>query len=131
MSTPPVPQSSRIRDALTVLRDALAGGGVPASLDPATVQVPGAWITPQWIDELTMTGASRLVVYVYLIAPAVGTLEALDILGGLLDKAIPIVEPSTEEGDRLETNQALTLPANPGTALPAFRIIAHLTLEGP
>lgn len=123
--------SSRIRDVLTELRDALAGAGVPASVDPATVQVPGAWIAPQWLDEMTMTGAYRLVVYVYLIAPAVGTLEALDILGGLLDAATPVVEPSTEEGDRLETNQAVTLPANPGTPLPAFRIITHLTLEAP
>lgn len=123
-------QPSRVRVALAGLRDAIAGAGVPASLDPQTVQVPGAWIAPQWIDELTMTGGARLVTHVYLIAPAVGTLEVLDILGNLLDAALPVIEPSTEEGDRLDTNQAVTLPANPTTALPAFRLITHLTMEG-
>lgn len=126
-----VTPNPRIRAALTVLRDQLAGAGVPASLDPASVQVPGALIVPQWLDEMTFTGAYRMVVYVYLVAPAVGVLEALDILSGLLDAATPVVEPSTEEGDRLETNQVVSLPSNPGTPLPAFRLIAHLTLEAP
>lgn len=127
---PPVGPDPRIRNTLTVLRDALAGAGVPASLDPAQVVPPGAWIRANWLDYMTMTGAGRLVTDVYLIAPAVGTLEALDILGGLYHAALTVVEPSTEEGDRIEMAQAITLPANPATPLPAFRLITHLFLEG-
>lgn len=126
MSNPPPLRSQRIRDELTRLRDDLNGAGVRASLDPATVQVPGAWVTPRTITDLTLGGYGTLTAHVWLIAPDVGTLEALDLLNGLLDAALPIVQPVTSEGDSLDLGTSLILPANPNTALPAFRIITEL-----
>lgn len=119
---------SRIRDALTLVRNDLAGAGVPCSLDPATVQVPGAWITPRSIDGLTMRGSGRLTYHLYLIAPAVATLQALDILNGLYEAAWPVIDPVTEEGDVVDLAQGVALPANPGTALPAFRLVGETSI---
>jgi hypothetical protein len=120
--------SSRIRLALTPVRDALAGAGVPASLDPGTVQVPGAWLSARSIDQLTMRGTGRLTYHLYLIAPAVGTLQALDVLNGLYDAAWPVIDPVTEEGDVVDLAQGLTLPANPTIVLPAFRLVGETTI---
>jgi hypothetical protein len=117
------PKSQRIRDELTRLRDALNGAGVPTSLDPATVQVPGAWITPRTITDLTMGGHGTLTAHVWLIAPDVGVLEALDILNGLLELAVPIAGPVTSEGDSLDVGTSIILR---DVALPAFRIITEL-----
>jgi hypothetical protein len=125
---PTAPPSTRIRDALTPVRDALAGAGVPCSLDPATVQVPGAWLTPRSVDQLTMRGLGRLTYHLYLIAPAVPALQALDILNGLYEAAWPVIDPVTEEGDVVDLAQGVALPANPGTALPAFRLVGETTI---
>jgi hypothetical protein len=120
--------SDRIRLALTPIRDALAGAGVPASLDPASVQLPGAWITARSIDQMTMRGGGRLTYHLYLIAPAVPTLQALDILNGLYDAALPVIDPVTEEGDIVDLAQSVLLPSNPGTALPAFRLVGETSI---
>jgi hypothetical protein len=125
---PVVPPSDRIRAALTPVRDALAGAGVPASLDPATVQVPGAWITGRSIDQLTMRGGGRLTYHLYLIAPAVATLQALDILTGLYEAAWPVIDPVTEEGDVVDLAQSIALPSNPTVGLPAFRLVGETSL---
>lgn len=120
--------TDRIRAALTVVRDQLAGAGVPCSLDPATVQVPGAWITPRSITAITMRGTGTLTYHCYLIAPAVGTLQAMDILNGLYDVALGVIDPLSEEGDDVDLAQAVELPSNPGTHLPAFRLAGETTL---
>jgi hypothetical protein len=125
---PTAEPSPRIRLALTPVRDALAGAGVPTSLDPASVQVPGAWITPRSIDAMTMRGGGRLTYHLYLIAPAVATLQALDILNGLFDVAWTVIDPVTEEGDVVDLAQGVALPSNPGTALPAFRLIGETSI---
>jgi hypothetical protein len=122
--TDPIP--SRIRQALTGLRDLLNGApGIKSTLDPGTVQVPGAWIQLGTIpdDAYTLGGLSSIVANVYLVAPDSGAIASLDHLGNLLDQLLTVVEP-----DGPITSVPLVTPASNPAALPALMVPVSLDL---
>ena len=102
------------------LRSALAGeAGIPASLDPDSVQVPGAWIRVQRVTPTTLGGGATVRLQVHLLAPAVGTLEAWDLLSELLDKALTVIDPD----EPVNTAANVVLPHTPTQPLPAFVLV--------
>lgn len=108
-----------VRDRAVALRAALAGAGVPATLEPADVQTEGAWVSMRTITPLTMDEGYSVRFHVYLVAPGVGALEALDVLGGLLTRALTVIEPD----EPINTATALTLPHTPNQPLPAYLLV--------
>lgn len=95
---------------------ALASVDIPASVDPAEVQVPGAWISLVEVDAFTIGGGGIVVVDVYLIAPDTMPRQALAILGELSALALSVLDV-----ERMTTNDALQLPDG-GRPMPAFKL---------
>jgi hypothetical protein len=114
-----------VKDRAVTLRNTLAGAGVPATLEPGQVDPPGAWITMRTMERLTLAGGFSVRFHVYLIAPAVGVLEALDLLAPMLDRALTVFDP--DEPVNLAT--AVTLPHTPGQPLPAFLLVVDEIVE--
>lgn len=109
-----------VRDRAVALRAALAGAGIPATLEPDQVQPDGgAWVSMRTISPLTMDEGYAVRFHVYLIAPSVGALEAMDVLGDLLDKALTVIEPD----EPINTATSLTLPHTPSQPLPAYLLV--------
>jgi hypothetical protein len=122
-----------IKAAAVALRDALAGAGIPTSLEPNEVPVPGAWVSVREVpapEQGTSKGwtlegrPTSVTAHVYLVAPAGSTLKALDILGGLLDKALDVIDPD----GAINTAIALPLQQYPNQPLPAFLVPVDLDL---
>lgn len=109
-----------VRDRAVGLRAVLAGAGIPTSLEPDQVQSEkgGAWVSMRTITAETMEGY-LVRFHVYLVAPAVGVLQAMDILGGLLTKALTVIEPD----EPINTATSITLPHSPTTPLPAYLLV--------
>lgn len=101
------------------LRDELAGAGVPASLDPDSVPVPGAWVSVRSIDPMTLSGGVLVRLHVHLIAPDGPALQAWDHLAGLLDLALDVVDPD----EPINTAHSVLLPHTPTQPLPAFLLV--------
>lgn len=95
---------------------ALATVDIPSSVDPAEVQVPGAWISVAEVDLFTIGGGGTVVVDVYLIAPDTMPRQALAILGELAGLALSVLSV-----ERMTTNDALQLPDG-GRPMPAFKL---------
>ena len=107
------------------LRNALAGAGVPSSLDPGAVNVPGAWVTVRTITPLTLSGAAQVRFDVYLIAPEGPALEAWDHLAKLLNAALDVVDPD----EPIDTASRVVLPHTPTQPLPAFRLVVDELID--
>lgn len=106
------------------LRSALAGAGVPATLEPGDVQEGGAWVQFVTVTPLTMDQGWTARFYVYLVAPAVDTVQAFDVLGEVLDKALTVLEP-----DEPITAPGITLPHTPNQILPAYRLVVDELID--
>lgn len=115
---PPFPSiGTAVRDRAVSVRNALAGVGIPTSLQPGDVQTPGGWLTLRTLDLSTLGETWTARFYLYLIAPDVEYLQALDILGGLLDRALRLVAPD----EAIDTATSVQLRAGE-PALPAYRL---------
>lgn len=116
-----------IRDEAVDLRDLLAGqGGLPTSLEPSQVQLPGAWVSFAQASPETMS-AYALRFHVFLIVPAYESqLQTMDALAGLLAKALEVIEP---EDDQPITATTVTLPTYPATPMPAYRLVVDVLAE--
>lgn len=116
-----------IRDGAVQLRDVLAGpGGIPTSLEPAQVQVPGAWVSFAQASAETMSGyALRFNVFL-IVGAAESQLQTMDALARLLARALDVVEP---EDDSPIIATTVTLPTNPATPLPAYRLVVDVLAE--
>lgn len=110
------------RDKALELRAALAGAGIPATLEPDQVATErgGAWITMRTITPLTMDEGYEVRFHIYLVAPEMGALQALEVLGDLLTKALTVIEPD----EPINTAAALTLPHTPTVPLPAYLLVS-------
>lgn len=108
---------------LEALAEALTAVGVPASVEPSEVQVPGAWVTARTAVIETLAGGGTLHAYVYLIAPDNGIRQSHEELGRLLARM-----PDTWVAGELSLNEGVALPANPNTPLPAYRVPVDLDL---
>lgn len=116
------------KDRAISLRNALAGAGISASLDPDTVDVGnggGAWVRIPTMEPLTLAGAWTVRFQVYLVAPAVGALEAWDVLSQLLDRALTVIEPD----EPVNTATSVVLPHTPNQPLPAFLLTVDELVE--
>lgn len=116
-----------IRDQAVGLRDLLAGeGGIPTSLEPSQVQLPGAWVSFAQASPETMSAFS-LRFNVFLIVPAFDSqLQVMEALAVLLAKALEVIEP---EDDQPITATAVTLPTNPATPMPAYRVVVDMLAD--
>lgn len=113
---------TRLLVACDELVAALTAAGVPASLNRAQVNTPGAWVVPQTVDITTLSGGGSVTVDVVLVAGDTGDRNALLALDGLLDKVLSLDLPFTAPVD---TSYALVLTGPP---LPAFRVPVALDL---
>lgn len=122
--------AGRIATALAGLAAQLTAAGVPASVEPGQVPVPGAWVQLQTIDGITLDGSLIGSAWVYLVAADTGTVPAHDVLGGLLDLVLDSdgVVVNIGEGDVVDTAQAVALP-HTASPLPAYRLTVDLTID--
>lgn len=111
--------SRAVKARAVQLRDSLAGAGCPASLDPGSLNPPGAWVRVRTITPETLT-AWVVRFDVYLIVGDASTLQAMDGLGELLDAALTVVEPD----EPIKYAASVVLPHGP-QPLPAV----HLTVD--
>lgn len=114
--------AARIVPALQDLRDQLTAAGVPASLDRARMQVPGAWVTPASVGGFTLSGAAELTAAVLLVAPAGGDEAPLTVLTGLLERAMTVLTPDED----VDTSVVLSVRSN---SLPAFKLAVTIDLQ--
>lgn len=112
--------SDAITDQLQALVDALTSAGVPATLDPAEVNPPGAWVALDQLRLLTIGGQLQLTASVYLIAPDTTLMRALELLAPQLRLLLTVIAP-----DGPMVTQGVVLPADP-TPLPAIRVPVNL-----
>lgn len=113
-----------VKRRAVALRDLLNGqAGIPTSLDPGSVQVPGAWVSVRTFTPTTMT-AWTVRFHIFLIAGNVGTVEALDKLGDLLTKALTVIEP-----DEPIQVTSTSLPHTPSQLLPAYLLTVDELVE--
>jgi hypothetical protein len=87
--------------------DALTAAGVPTSVDPRNVNLPGGWLQRLTLTPDLLCGGGTLRLRVVLVAPDVGTEQALDILDDLLDAAWKVAQPNTGAGT---TDRTILLP---------------------
>lgn len=113
------------KDRAVALRSALAGAGIPTTLEPGDVQVPGAWVSVRSMEPLTLDDAWTVRFHVYLVAPAVGALEAWDHLSKMLDRALTVLSPD----EAVNTATSVTLPHTPSQALPAFLLVVDEAVD--
>ena len=102
--------------ALQELVELLEGAGVSASVDPAELNVPAAWVTLEGIRQLNLAGELELDAVVYLIVGDQDHRRAFDALAELYNKATTVLDP-----DGVVVPQGVVLPDNP-TPLPALRV---------
>ncbi|QMV84732.1 hypothetical protein HW450_10340 [Corynebacterium hindlerae] len=112
---------THLTGALKALADRLTAAGVPATIDPDLIQLPGALVTVDDIDAAEFGGRFiTATAAVHLTAADTGMAYALDQLTRMLksvlaDGMIPIESQL----------QALTLPAT-GVAVPALTLTIEL-----
>lgn len=106
---------------VTALVDALVAAGVRATLNPADLNLPAAWVNVETIRALTVDGSLQLEVAVYLIAPDGDYTVAYDTLAELYNATATVLSP-----DGPVTPQGVVLPGT-STALPALRVPVNLT----
>jgi hypothetical protein len=112
-----------LRDALV---DTLSDAGVPATLDPGVIQVPGAWVSPRELQLLTLDGGRRARVHVWLVTADADEVTALDALEVLLDAALGVLAVDTTNDDLIQL--AGTLVVRDEGPLPAVQITTTIDL---
>lgn len=104
----------------TELIDALAEAEVVASLDPATLNLPGAWIALDQLRPVNVAGGLRLQCQVVLICGDRDPLRAIETLGDLYDKVSTVLTP-----DGPVVSQGVVMPGDP-TPLPGLSVPVYL-----
>ena len=106
------------RAELTAVADALTAGGVPSAIDPRDLTPPAAWVhLGPWTYDLLCDTASSVQMIVDLVAPDVGTLDAMGLLDDLETLAVLVMGPPHLP----VTPTTMQLPDS-GTALPCYRL---------
>lgn len=106
---------------VTALVDALRAAGVRADLDPASLNLPAAWVTVEGLQAANVRHDLALDVAVYLIAPDQDYARALEDLADLFNSTVP--EVLTPDGQVVP--QGVILPDS-STPLPALRVPVRL-----
>ena len=100
----------------------LTAAGVPASLNRAQVNTPGAWVVPTTVEITTMAGGGEAGADIVLVVSDTGDRTALIQLDALLDKVLALDLAFTAP---IDTTYALVLTGPP---LPAFRVPVALDI---
>lgn len=106
---------------LQQLVELLQGAGMSASLNPADVNLPGAWVTMTQLQPITLAGDIEIQAVVYLVAGDTDYAQAYDQLADLYNTAATVLDP-----DGPVTPQGVVMPGNT-TAMPALRVPVNLT----
>lgn len=105
---------------LTNMASRLTAAGVPASVDPTTIPVPGAWVTVDQLQADRLGGEWTASAAVYLLARDTGHTAAVATLGELLDKTVDALPATTTA-----VPDSLALPGLAGP-VPAMRVTTQL-----
>lgn len=113
--------SEALQDIATVLTD----GGVEAVVDPADLNLPGAWVTPGEISYGTLdAGVFSFTMNIYLVAPDLPSGPALDTLGGMLVSAAAALGANLDA-----TPVTLTLANHAAGALPGLLVTLETQVD--
>lgn len=102
------------------LAGVLTEAGVPATIDPTTIVVPGAWVTIERLEPTTLDGRFDVTATITLLVPDVGHASALTQLGWMLDTCAEVLP-----GISAATPEAAQLPGIEGP-LPSLRFTVNL-----
>jgi hypothetical protein len=100
----------------------LTAAGVPATLEPEDVSLPGAWVTLESFETRTLKGTPRITAAVYLIAENKDHRRALEALRDLYNSTRTVLRP-----DGPVVSQGVILPGAPTEAMPALRVPVYLS----
>lgn len=106
--------------AFTELLDALNAAGVQASMDPAELNLPGAWLALDTVGIANVQHKLRLECRLFLISNDTDPLRAVEALGKLYDQATSVLTP-----DGPVVTQGVVMPGDP-TPLPALAVPVYL-----
>ena len=110
----------KTRDALQQIADALTAGGVPCAIDPRDVNLPGGWLKRVSRSPDLLCGGETLTLQLWLIAPDIGTWDALGYLDDMYDLAADVLPPNagpTTDATALLPDSATPYPATHYDAL--------------
>src|SRR5262245_8331180 len=83
------------REAMQQIADALTAGGVPTAIDPRDVNLPGGWLKRVSRLPDLLCGGETLQVQLWLIAPDIGTWDALGYLDDMYALAVDVLPPNS------------------------------------
>lgn len=87
-----------ISEVLQEVVDALTSAGLPTSVDPAELDLPGAWITPARMDFNYLSGEQfDFDIEIYLLAPNNGALENISALQEMGQKVRSVYNVASAE----------------------------------
>lgn len=113
------------RVELSAVADALTAGGVPSAIDPRDLTPPAAWVhLGPWTYDTLCGDVSDVQMIVDLIAPDVGTLDALGLLDDIETLAVLVLGPPRAP----VTPTTIQLPDS-GTALPCYRLTYQVEMS--
>jgi hypothetical protein len=116
----------RLSAALGDLVDTLSAAGVPATLRPGEIPVPGAWVSARELEVLSLGGGLRVTCHVWLVVPDAEEDTALAALDPLLAAALAVLPVDTTTGDVVQL--ASTLVVREEGPLPAIQITTTLDI---
>lgn len=124
MPTPPLDIAAACQAVVEALRGPDPDNTVVrADQDPAKVNTPGAWVAWEGFQPVSLGGATRHLVVVYLIVQDTDHARASTALSALYNLAVP----SRITPDGPVVPQSVVLPSSP-TPLPALRVPVHITV---
>lgn len=106
------------------LVDMLGAADVQSSVDPATLNLPGAWLALDEVRPANLAGHHQLRCRLFLICPDTDPMRAGELLGELLTKVTTVLSP-----DGPVVTQGVVMPGDP-TPLPALSVPVFLYTTG-
>lgn len=103
---------------------ALGSVDVQASMDPADLNLPAAWLALDTVQSANVRGQLELRCRLFLIAPDTDPARAVTLLGDLYDKTTQVLSP-----DGQVVAQGVVMPGDP-TPLPALAVPVYLYTTG-
>lgn len=104
----------------TQLLELLEAADVQADMDPAKLNLPGAWLALDEVRTANLAGKLQLRCRLFLISPDTDPRRAVGHLGELLTKVTTVLKP-----DGPVVTQGVVMPGDP-TPLPALSVPVYL-----
>ena len=103
------------RGALEQIADALTAGGVNAFIDPRDNDLPGVWVQRQTLALAVLGDCATLRIRLLMVAPDIGTYDALAELDALEAGCLELLPPNTsgpttDRGDVLLPDDVTLFP---------------------